>query len=86
MSQFRIDYVIMRRRDGDDDFAEIGFGSSGAWSDIEQCAYMVESAVQNREWETGPGMPDPSDAGRAVLDTHGGFRDEHHPPERSSDV
>lgn len=61
-TQFRIDYVITRRQDGDDDFTEIGFGSSGAWNDINQCAYTVESAVQNRGWEIEPGMPDPESA------------------------
>jgi hypothetical protein len=59
---YRIDYTITRRQDGEDDFTEIGFGSSGAWSDVSQAAHMVQSSVQNREWETSEGMPDPSDA------------------------
>lgn len=61
MSEYRIEFSI-QRRDGEDDFTEIGFGSSGAWSDLDQAAHMVESAIVNREWETLPGMPDPEEA------------------------
>lgn len=58
--QYRIEYTITRYRPGkDDDFTEIGFGSSGSWSSIDQCAHMVNSAVQNKDWETSKGMPDP---------------------------
>lgn len=60
-AEFRIEFTITRRRDGEDDFVEIGFGSSGAWSDVDQCAHIVESMMQNRVWETEPGMPDPSE-------------------------
>lgn len=60
-TEYRIDYTITRRRPGEDDFAEIGFGSSGAWTGIDQCADMVGAAVQHREWETSDGMPDPDD-------------------------
>lgn len=63
MTEFRIDFTITRRQPGEEDFTEIGFGSSGAWSDVDQCAYAVDSAVQNREWETSAGMPDPADLG-----------------------
>lgn len=60
MTDFRIEYSIQRQRSGDDDFIEVGFGSSGTWSSIDQCAHMVISAVQNNEWETTEGMPDPA--------------------------
>lgn len=68
--EFRIEFSITRRRRGadEDDFAEIGFGSSGVWSSIDQCAHMVTSAVQNKEWETSEGMPDPDDAEREAED------------------
>lgn len=61
--EFRIEFSITRRRasQDEDDFTEIGFGSSGAWSTIDQCAHMVISAVQNKEWETTEGMPDPEE-------------------------
>jgi hypothetical protein len=58
---YRIDYTITRRRPGDDDFTEIGFGSSNAWSDLRQCAHMVAADIDNGGWETGLGMPDPGD-------------------------
>lgn len=58
---FRIDYTILRRQPGEDDFTEIGFGSSGAWTDVDAAVYSVQSDVQNRGWETSEGMPEPSD-------------------------
>jgi hypothetical protein len=60
--EYRIDYTITRRTDGEEDFTEVGFGSSGAWSSVDQAAHMLESAVANREWETTEGMPEPQDA------------------------
>jgi hypothetical protein len=62
MAEYRIDFSIQRRDDGDEDFVEIGFGSSGACGDADQAAYEVESVVQNRLWETSEGMPDPGKA------------------------
>lgn len=32
--------------------------------DIEQCGHIINSAVQNRQWETEDGMPEPKDAER----------------------
>lgn len=60
-SEYRIEYTITRRDEGEDDFTEIGFGSTGAWDSLDQCAHMLGSAVQCREWETEPGQPDPSE-------------------------
>jgi len=58
--EYRIEFSIQRSVTGAwDDFAEIGFGSSGGWSSLDQCAHMLSSAVQNGEWETAAGMPDP---------------------------
>jgi hypothetical protein len=51
VAEYRIEFSIQCRDDGADDFVEIGFGSSGAWSDPEQAAFEVGAAVQNREWE-----------------------------------
>lgn len=56
--EYRIEYSIQRCRESDDDFVEIGFGSSGAWSDLDQCAHILSSAVQNGKWETAaPATP-----------------------------
>jgi hypothetical protein len=65
--EFRIEFTIQRRQPNadEDDFTEIGFGSSGGWSDVDQAAHMVITAVQNREWETEPGMPDPHEVCRS---------------------
>lgn len=57
--EYRIDFTITRRQDGDEDFTEIGFGSSGAWERIDAASYAMESDIQNRIWETSEGMPDP---------------------------
>ena len=62
MTEFRIEYTIQRMDEGDEDFVDIGFGSSGGWSTINAASYAVESAIQNRSWETEPHMPDPEDA------------------------
>lgn len=64
-TEYRIEFTIQRRTDGGD-FEDIGFGSSGAWDTPSECAHMVTSAVQNDEWETEPGMPDPDEV-RAAL-------------------
>ena len=58
---YRIEYSITRRLPDEDDFTEIGFGSSGAWSSLDAAAYAVESDIQNGTWETLPGHPDPDD-------------------------
>lgn len=61
MSEYRIEYQIQRRMPGDDDFVEIGFGSSGGWSDLDQAMHIASSDVANRQWETEPGQPDPDE-------------------------
>ncbi len=78
MTEFRIEYTIQRMDEGDEDFVDIGFGSSGGWSTINAASYAVESDIQNRLWETEPHMPDPEDAegepihGSAVQDHENG--------------
>jgi hypothetical protein len=44
---------------GDEDFTEIGFGSSGAWASPEFAAEMLAADLQRGTWETSDGMPDP---------------------------
>ncbi|WP_194165016.1 hypothetical protein [Pseudactinotalea sp. HY160] len=59
--EYRIEYAIQRRLPGEDDFTEVGFGSSGAWGGVDEALYAAGSDVQNRLWETEPGMPDPDE-------------------------
>lgn len=61
MDEFRITYTIERRRPGDDDFTEIGFSSTGAHGTVDGALYNAQSDIQNRQWETSPGMPDPAE-------------------------
>jgi len=58
-TEYRVEYTIQRRQPGDDDFTDIGFGSSGAWQTPQACSHMVASDIDNYAWETTPGMPDP---------------------------
>lgn len=58
-AEYRVEFQITRRQDGEDDFTEVGFGSSGAWDHVDQAAHMAVSAVQNREWDTETGQPAP---------------------------
>jgi hypothetical protein len=53
---YDITYTI--RRDGE----EIGFGASGYWENVDAALYAIDSDIQNRRWETSPGMPDPEEA------------------------
>ena len=59
-AEYRIEYSIQARGNDEDDFTEIGFGSSGAWEDVDQAAHMLESDIATRSWETGADMPDPA--------------------------
>lgn len=61
MSEFRIEYTIQKSTGEDDEVEEIGFGSSGDSSGIDEALYDIDSDIQNRLWETEPGMPDPDD-------------------------
>lgn len=62
-TEYRIEYTIQRTTGDpeDQDFEEIGFGSSNGWSDLDMCAHMVTSDIQNGQWETERDMPDPDD-------------------------
>jgi len=57
--EYRIEFTIQGRGPDDEDFKDIGFGSSGAWDTPSQCSHMVGSAIDNYDWETSPDMPDP---------------------------
>jgi len=60
-TEYRIDFSITRCRDGEDDFTEVGFGSSGADESIDGALYAAESIIQRREWENYPHQPAPED-------------------------
>jgi hypothetical protein len=61
-TEYRIEYTIQRMQPGEDDFTDVGFGSSGGWNGVDQAAHMAVTAIQNRDWETERGMPDPKEA------------------------
>ena len=66
--EYRIEYTIQRGAVSStgfaEDFKEIGFGSSGGWVDVDAALHAASSDIQNRSWETEPGMPDPEDVDR----------------------
>ena len=66
-AEYRIEYKIQRADGEDGEFVDIGFGSSGAWRDLDACTHMVDSVVTNYEWETEGTMPDPDEI-RAAID------------------
>ena len=51
MSEYRIDFQVMRRLPGEEDFTEHGFGSTCASGSIYEAAHDVLSALQNNEWD-----------------------------------
>lgn len=62
MADYRIEFTITRREAGEGDFTEVGFGSTGEWESPETAAHILQSMVDNREWETTDGMPEPDGA------------------------
>lgn len=67
-TEFQIDFSLQRRKEGEEDFTEIGFGSSAAWSDLDQAVHIVSSMVQNGVWETEKDMPQPEDVLQEIAD------------------
>jgi hypothetical protein len=66
-AEYEIVFQLRRSEDfGTDDGVEIGFGASGSWSSPDAAAYAVNALVQNGQWETEPGMPDPAEIIAAV--------------------
>ena len=61
LPEYRVEFSITRRLPGEDDFTEVGFGSSGAWGTVAQASHIAASAIEAREWETADGMPNPDD-------------------------
>lgn len=61
MTDYRIRFTIERRTEDEEDFTDIGFGSSGGARNVADALYEVDSIIQNWQWETEAGMPDPLD-------------------------
>lgn len=61
MTSYRIEFQIQRRRDDEEDFSEIGFGSSGECRDLAACTFALDSYVTNGQWETESWQPDPDE-------------------------
>lgn len=64
--EYRIEYTIQRGKVSEDtgfadEFEDIGFGSSGGWQDVDAALHAAGSDIQNRSWETEPGMPGPEE-------------------------
>ena len=67
MTNYRIEFSIQHRKESDGNFTEIGFGSTSGSGDVDAALYEVQSVVQNRQWDTRPGMPDPATVDREQL-------------------
>ena len=65
-TEYEILYQLGRRLPGENDFTEIGFGASSAWTTPGQCAHILMSDVQNYGWETEADMPDPDEIKHAI--------------------
>ena len=61
MSEYEIEYTIRRYTGSSEEPEEIGFGASGRCADIDAVLYAIQSDIQNDQWETEPGMPDPDE-------------------------
>ena len=59
--EYEITYTLRLYRDGSEEPEEIGFGASGRCADIGDALYAIQSDIQNDQWETEPGMPDPDE-------------------------
>jgi hypothetical protein len=61
MAEYRIDFTLTRRQEGEADFTEIGFGGSPGMPTLDAASYWVGTILQRGEWETTKGQPDPAD-------------------------
>lgn len=69
--EYRIEFSIQRAPSDGEEFAEIGFGSSGTWDDLDSATHALSSSIQNGEWETEKGMPDPDEVVAAIIAARG---------------
>ena len=61
LTEYRIEYTLQRKRPQDEDFIDIGFGSSGGSETPKAACHNIVSDVDNENWETEGDMPDPRD-------------------------
>lgn len=50
-AEYRIDFSVMRRLPGEDDFSEVGFGSTTAEESVRAAGDMAHASIQNDEWD-----------------------------------
>jgi len=63
-TEYRIEYVVQRMLPEEEDFSDIGFGSSGGWGGVQPALHAASTDIQRYSWETERGMPDPEDIER----------------------
>lgn len=51
MAEFRIDFSILTRESPEENFHEVGFGSTSASDSEASAAFAVLAHVQNGEWD-----------------------------------
>lgn len=51
MADYRIDFSIMWRKRGEEDFTEYAFGSTASSSTIREAGDDAHAAIQNEEWD-----------------------------------
>ncbi|WP_341856403.1 hypothetical protein [Brachybacterium sp. GPGPB12] len=51
MADYRIDFSIMRREEGEEDFSEYAFGSTASSETIQEAGFDAYAAIQNEEWD-----------------------------------
>lgn len=66
-AKYRITFTIEGRGPDDDDFTDVGFGSSGSWPTIKAALNDLDAIIEHGQWETGAGMPEPADLLRSEL-------------------
>jgi len=65
--EYRITYALEARGEDDDDFEEVGFGSSCSWDTLKECEHDIGSQIDNYGWEYTEGVhPEPEE-----LEVHG---------------
>lgn len=49
--EYEVMFEVRVRDEGDEDFTVVGFGASGIWDSMDECAHTVLGALQNDEWD-----------------------------------
>lgn len=51
MTDYRVDFSIMKRETGQEDFTEFAFGSTMSSTTIQEAGFDAHAAIQNEEWD-----------------------------------